>query len=223
MTLATPARTDHQVQLAVQDELNWTSDVEAASIGVAVDHGAVTLSGEIPTYSERLHACRAALRVHGVRALVDDLTVHSPRSVTISETGFAEDVQTALTSGRFIPETVTAEIHGRSVVLAGEVRWDFERQSARDAVARVAGVEDVTSMVTLRARPSAADALQRISDALVRSASVDAGRITARLDGTRLTLSGTVSSWPERRAAERAAWSSPSITHLQNDLVVTSY
>ncbi|MWV59772.1 BON domain-containing protein [Rathayibacter sp. VKM Ac-2754] len=223
MTSEAPARTDQMIQIAVQDELNWTSGVHAAQIGVAVEHGAVTLSGEVRTYVERLSACRAALRVHGVRTLVDELAVRSERSLTINETDFAESVQGALTSEVFVPETVKAEIHGRSVVLMGEVHWDYERESARKAVARVNGVEDVTSVITLRARPSATDALQRISEALVRDATVDAGRIEARLDGTRLTLSGTVSSWPERRAAERAAWSSPSITHLQNDLVVTSY
>ncbi|QHF21184.1 BON domain-containing protein [Rathayibacter sp. VKM Ac-2762] len=223
MTADAPARTDQMIQLAVQDELNWTSDVHAAQIGVAVEHGTVTLSGEVRTYVERVSACRAALRVHGVRTLVDDLAVHSERSLTISETDFAESVQSALTGDAFVPESVKAEIHGRSVVLVGEVHWDYERESARKALARVNGIEDITSMITLRARPSASDALQRISEALVRDATVDAHRIKAHLDGTRLTLSGTVSSWPERRAAERAAWSSPSITHLQNDLVVTSY
>lgn len=42
MSTATVTRSDHDIQTAVQDELVWTPDVDAARIGVAVEDGAVT-------------------------------------------------------------------------------------------------------------------------------------------------------------------------------------
>jgi osmotically-inducible protein OsmY len=45
------------------------------AIGVAVQDGAATLTGHVPTYAERLAAVRAAERVLGVKAVANDLQV----------------------------------------------------------------------------------------------------------------------------------------------------
>ncbi|ORA62532.1 BON domain-containing protein [Mycobacteroides franklinii] len=69
-TTANVAGSDIEVQAGVQEELDWAPDVDAAHIGVAVNGGAVTLSGEVRAYSELLAAKRAAMRVRGVTAIV---------------------------------------------------------------------------------------------------------------------------------------------------------
>jgi osmotically-inducible protein OsmY len=46
----TQQRSDAQLKDAVVDELEWTPSVNSTHIGVAVDHGAVTLSGEVDSY-----------------------------------------------------------------------------------------------------------------------------------------------------------------------------
>lgn len=63
MSPAPSISSDHDIQAAVQDELSWTPEVDSAGIGVAVDDGTVSLSGEVDKYSTRLAATRAALRV----------------------------------------------------------------------------------------------------------------------------------------------------------------
>ena len=57
--------------------MRWTPDINDTRIGVAVDNGAVTLSGEVDSYPQLLLATKAAQRIHGVTALAQDLTVHS--------------------------------------------------------------------------------------------------------------------------------------------------
>ena len=49
MSTPTVARSDHDIQTAVQDELDWTPDVDAAGIGVAVEDGASTRSVSLPS------------------------------------------------------------------------------------------------------------------------------------------------------------------------------
>ncbi|MCE7481820.1 BON domain-containing protein [Microbacterium profundi] len=78
--METTTRTDAEVQRTVLQELQWTPDVDDAGIGVAVEDGTVALSGEVDSYSERLAAKHAALRVRGVSAVIDNLTVHSKSS-----------------------------------------------------------------------------------------------------------------------------------------------
>lgn len=223
MSTATATRTDHDIQASVQDELEWTPDVDAAGIGVAVEDGAVTLSGEVDDYAEKLAAERAALRVRGVSAVVNDLTVHPKGATTVTETDIAKEVERALKWATNVPDTVKAEITGHNVTLTGQVQWDFQRQAAKRAVRYLRGVYTVNNMITLTARPSATDAKERITNALVRNAQLDANHITVTVVGNKATLTGHVRSWAEKEQAGFAAWASPHVTDVANDLVVRAY
>jgi osmotically-inducible protein OsmY len=211
---------DLDVQTLVLEELKWTPDVDAAGIGVAVEDGTVTLSGEVDSYAERLAAKKAARRIRGVRTVVDDLTVHAASDPAITETVIAREVERALRGASNVPESVQAEIQGRNVTLTGEVDWEFQRRAAKRAVQFLRGVRSVNSMIRLSARPSAADAEERIRNALTRNAQLDGKTIQVSVDGTRATLTGTVRSWVERQQAENAAWASPHVTKVDNGIVV---
>lgn len=220
MTIAT----DHDLdtQTAVRDELEWTPEVDAAGIGVAVDNGTVTLSGQIDSYAERVAAKKAALRVRGVRALVDDLVVRT-EGVTwpVSESEIAQEVEEALKRASNVPDTVQAEVQQHTVTLIGEVDWDFQRQAAQRAVQCLRGVHSISNMIRMRPRPSASDTQQRIIDALTRNAQLDAKGVHVSVVGNRVSLTGTVRSWAERRQAANAAWSSPHVTDVDNEITVT--
>lgn len=215
-------RSDHDIQTAVQEELDWTPEVDAAGIGVAVEDGAVTLTGEVDQHSERLAAMRAARRVRGVSTVVDALTVHPKSAITISDTDIAREVRRALQWADNVPDTVKAEVSDHNVTLTGEVLWDFQRRAAKRTVQHLRGVHRVDNRVTLRARPSASDAKERISNALVRNAQLDANHIVVTVIGNSVTLSGHVRSWAEKEQAGRAAWASPHITDVQNNVRVQS-
>ena len=59
-----------------------------------------------------------------------------------------------------------------------------------------------------------------IADALQRNAEVDARQVHVDAHNGTATLTGTVSSWAEKNDAERAAWSTDGVDHVENDLVV---
>jgi osmotically-inducible protein OsmY len=221
MSTATKPRTDHQLQQAIESELEWTPDVDAADIGVSVEDGAVTLSGELDDYAERIAAKRAATRVRGVTAVVDNMTVRSQDSTwAVSDTDIGKAVVSALKASSTVPDTVKAEIKAGVVILTGRVQWDFQRNAARRAVEHLRGVVSVDSRITLSPRASSKDTAHLIKEALVRNASVDADRVTVIADGTVVTLTGTVTSWSERNQAGYAAWSSPHVTEVHNLITV---
>jgi len=215
-----PIATDHDldVQTSVREELGWTPDVDSAGIGVSVENGAVTLSGEVDTHAEKVAAERAALRVRGVRALVDDLTVKPKTAWPVTETEIVQEVDRALKSASNVPETVKATVGDHTVTLTGDVSWDFQRHAAQRAVQYLRGVYAINNLITLTSRASAPDTEQRIRDAIARNAQLDAQTIHVAVAGNKVTLTGTVRSWAEFRQAANAAWASPHVTDVENKI-----
>lgn len=218
--MSIPARTDRQIQAAVEAELEWTPDVDAAGIGVAVDEGVVSLSGEVHDHVERVTANAAALRVRDVTAVVNGLNVHPNSESSISPTDIGKEVDRALRSTVNVPDTIKAEIDGHAVTLTGQVTWDFERRAAKRAVRYLRGVYSVADRITLTPRASSVDTAEHITSAIDRNAQLEAKAIKVVAAGDTVTLSGTVRSWAERRQADLAAWSSPHVSEVYNHIIV---
>jgi osmotically-inducible protein OsmY len=213
-------RTDHELQQAVWSELDWTPEVDASHIGVAVTSGAVTLTGEVPSYSALLAAKKAALRVRGVTALADDLTVHYIGG-PVTDTDIAEAALSALRANSMVPQdTVKVEVRNHAITLTGNVDWNYEREAAAHIVEHLRGVKTVQNLITLNDRASAFDTKTRIKHAIARQAALDAEKILVEVDGTEVTLTGSVANWNERKAAGKAAWASPHVTAVHNKLDV---
>jgi len=65
------------------------------------------------------------------------------------------------------------------------------------------------------------DIRSRIETALVQMARIDAERIYVEVDGSKVTLNGTVSSFAEEREVVKAARSTRGVVVVEDRLVVT--
>ena len=102
-----------------------------------------------------------------------------------------------------------------------ELKWDPKISSASDiGVAVKDGVVTLMGFVQVTSKASAAEVKSKIEEALRRSAELDARRITVEIEGSTVKLYGSVSSWAERDEAERAAWSAPGTTMVENHILV---
>jgi osmotically-inducible protein OsmY len=217
-------QTDHALKTAITDELEWAPNIDSDHVAVSVTEGAVLLSGEVKTYPQKADAVRAVLRVHGVTAVADEIVVKNTWSRR-EDVDIARDAGTALRSTVALPaDAVQAEVRDRLVTLTGTVAWNYQREAAAHAVDHVPGVTGVVNEIRLAPRSSfsASDARTRITAALTRNAQTDAGRIAIAVEGSRIILTGEVSSWSEFRQAAYAAWSTPGVTHVKNELRVVS-
>jgi osmotically-inducible protein OsmY len=64
------------------------------------------------------------------------------------------------------------------------------------------------------------DVRHRIVQALHRSADLDVRHVAVSIEGGVATLTGSVTTWPQRETAERAAASAPGIIRVQNEIRV---
>jgi osmotically-inducible protein OsmY len=68
---------------------------------------------------------------------------------------------------------------------------------------------------------SSAGVKTAITAALVRSAQFEGGDVAVTADAAgAVTLNGTVHSWTERQAAQKAAWLAPGVTSVTNELLI---
>lgn len=207
------------LQELVQNELVWDPQVTAPTIGVTSKDGAVTLTGYVPSYTEKIAAERAALRVQGTRAVANDIIVRLDSERI--DPDIAKDASEALKFNLSVPKTVKAVVHNGYVTLEGTCEWYYQREAAESAVAHLRGVKGVTNALTVKPRASASVVKSHIEDALKRSAEIDARHVNVAATGNTVVLSGRVKSYAERMEAARAAWASPGVMGVDNRIEVT--
>jgi osmotically-inducible protein OsmY len=218
MTTANLTNTDKLTRDAVLQQLDWDPAVDATSIGVTAQAGVVTLTGFIGTYAGKLAAERAAKRIRGVRAVANDIDVRPMLARTDAD--IATDAVRALDLRESVPESVQVVVHNGRITLTGKVGFLFQAQEAEKAVRHVKGIRGIFNHIEVAAGAVVRDLRHRISEALHRSADIDARRIAVDVEGGVATLTGTVATWLQYEAAERAAISAPGITRVDNRIVV---
>jgi osmotically-inducible protein OsmY len=215
-------KTDAQLKLDIEEELQWDPKVNAAQIGVSVDKGAVSLLGAVDTFAEKWAAEDAAKRVSGVCTVEQELTVKIRSDHKRSDSEISKAVQVALRWNVFVPEAVTAKVESGSVTLEGEVKWNFERDAAEHAVRYLAGVVSVYDLITLKPETSAVQVREKIQAALQRQAKVDAKSIHIDTSGGTVTLTGHASSWQSIEDAADAAWAAPGVTKVVDRMTMST-
>jgi osmotically-inducible protein OsmY len=212
---------DLELRQNVLDELEFEPTVNAAHIGVAANRGVVTLTGFVTNYAEKAAAERAARRVKGVKAIAEEIEVRLPSDTKRSDDEIAARALDILKWQVGVPaDRITIKVEKGIVTLTGEVEWQFQKTDAAHVVHKLSGVINVVNQIRVSTPVRASEVEEKIQKALERSADVEASRITVQTEGGRVILSGKVRAWYERDIAERAAWSAPGVTEVQDHLTI---
>jgi osmotically-inducible protein OsmY len=215
-------KTNEDLHQEVVDEIKWDPQLQDVSsqIEVSVKDGVVTLSGIVDSYGNKMAAERAAQRVKGVKIVACDLEVDSVRKKTDAE--LAEAVEAALHWNNAINEDkIKVLIDDGWIYLDGTVDWEYERTFAQRSLENLIGIRGITNNISIKLRTTDPQEIkQRITEAFRRSATVDSSGITVEAAGNKVTLTGKVRSWSEKKDAERVARWAPGVTEVDNKIEI---
>lgn len=214
-------KTDLEIQRNVMDELKWEPFLNSSEIGVAVKNGVVTLTGTVDTFSKKQAAEKAAKRVTGVKAVAEEIEVKLFPSSTKSDTDLASTIVDSLKwHSAMKEERIKVKVEKGWVTLEGDVEWEFQKDAAKTTVENLMGVKGITNLINVKPAVTAKDIKQKISSALLRSATLDSEKIEVEIRGNKAIITGKVRSWAEKQEAENAAWNAHGITSVENKLTV---
>lgn len=212
---------DTDIKEDVMDALDFEPSIDANDIGVTVENGIVTLTGHVPTYSQRQTAERVTTRVKGVRGLAQEIEVRPIGSHQTADDEIARRAADLLTWNTSVPkDSVKVRVADGYVTLLGTVEWNFQRTAALSAISGMYGIKSVSNQIAIRQKPTPGDIRQRIESALKRDAELDAAGIRVEVSDGVVTLDGKIDSWADRRIAENAAWAVAGVTRVNDHLHV---
>lgn len=218
-------KTNAELQKDVMHELQFDPVLGTSSteIGVIVKDGAVTLSGQVNSYTKKLAAERAAKRVKGVKVVAVDIEVVLPGNYSNSDSDIARAVNQAIKWHSAVEkDQIKVKVEDGFVYLDGDVNWQYQKVIAEEAIEDLMGIKGVINRIHIKPATELDTKKLRkdINAAFHRSATIDLENIVVEVDGSKVILSGKVQSWAEKKEAERSAWNAAGVTAVENNLKI---
>lgn len=162
---SSPGVDDSAITTKVKSKLAVDSQTSAIKIGVETKDGLVTLSGTVPTATEKNEAEKIARNTDGVKRVVNDITVN-PDSLgatnmrekageatkDIGESVSDAAILTKL-KAKLVADGITGtnvDVSNGEVILKGQVDDASKKAKAGEIAKNTAGVKDVKNQLTVK-------------------------------------------------------------------------
>lgn len=139
-------RSDEDIAAAALDRMGWDVTIPTDAIKVQIEHGWVTLSGQVDWFYQKDNAVKELRHLHGVTGVTDQITI-KPR-VDVA------DISDAIThalhrSWYFDPTSVQVNAQGGVVRLSRTVHLPHDKQRAAATAWSAPGVTGVENDIAV--------------------------------------------------------------------------
>lgn len=143
-----PKTADHEIAKRILDMLQWSVLVPKQRVQVKVEHGWVSLTGEVDWHYQSEEARRIASGINGVTGVSNNIQVapHVTPADVRKRIKDAFERQADLDAA-----AVTVSVDGGKVTLAGRVKAPYERRAAEQAAWSARGVIQVDDRIVVTA------------------------------------------------------------------------
>ncbi|BDU25722.1 BON domain-containing protein [Flavobacterium sp. GSB-24] len=213
-------KTNEELQRDVQNAIKWEPQLHAAEIGVTAKDGIVTLMGTVDAYYKKIEAENAAKNVDGVKAVVEEIEIKYSNSTRTDEDIAVDALKALLDSWNVPQENIQVKVEKGWVTIEGHVTWNYQKEAAEKSIAHISGVRGVTNRIKIKAEIQNEIEKHNIKRALSSNWTLHSENILVKVDGTKVTLTGSVSSIYQKDLAEKIVWKTPGIWAVDNQLAV---
>jgi osmotically-inducible protein OsmY len=241
-------KSEEEIENAVKDALIYDPRVSSFEITPEVVRTTVILRGTVDNLKAKRAATQDARNTVGVRIVENRIKVRPGEP--LSDKKIESKINNALLRDPYLESyEITVDVVNGVANLYGTVDTFFEKSQADDATSKVTGVLMVDNNLTVRGDynlytydpyldetylpdydwytyepkyPSKSDwqIKEDINDELFWSPFVDADDVQVAVDGGTATLTGTVDSWSESKAAETNAYEAGAM-YVDNNLTIS--
>ena len=148
------------------------------------------------------------VQLKGISKRTDADIAHSVQNVLLWTTLLSKD-------------SINVMVEGGWVTLSGEVEHAYQRTAAVAAVRYLFGVNGVSNQISVKTTVAPKTVKADIEATLKRRAVADANKISVVVDGTEVTLTGTCHSWLERELVSDAAWNTPGVRSVVDNITIS--
>jgi osmotically-inducible protein OsmY len=217
-------KTDVHLQRDVLDELEWEPSVDAAQIGVTTKDGIVTLTGHVPVYSDKHTAEEAAKRVHGVRAVANEIEVRPSDVHVRDDEDIAAAAVHALQWDAKVPDKdVQISVEDGWIKAEGTVEHRFQKAAVDRVLRHLHGARRVTNDIRVVSPEAVSAVTSAIESAFKRSAVLNSRKLAVEVADSTVTITGDVHSLSELAEVERVAWSAGGVREVRNCVTITPW
>jgi len=128
-----------EMTAGIQSHLYHAGIYKHGQVNVQVENGVATLTGTVDSYGAKLHAVRAARHQHGVRSVMDNITVDSGN---VSPQQILDRARHDVLTYSFytIFDHITLAADGNRLVVGGQVTQPYKKDELGNILAGIKGV-----------------------------------------------------------------------------------
>jgi osmotically-inducible protein OsmY len=141
-------RSDNAIKSEIVSDVASDYSLNGQDLTVSVNHGIVTLTGNVNEYYEKYHATDVATRVKGVCDVINLLEVNRPPKFT--DSALAERVKDRLRQDdetRWVADQIHVSVEDGKATLTGDVNFWSERDQAQHVAFLTDGIWSVDNQI----------------------------------------------------------------------------